>query len=106
MILTRWRWIFPLRRWYGIMMAFSTIGDAAIAAVTTDFAGGLFGRLAGHSFLLVGLLMTMQRALGQQRTVRLAVAPLILLLCFAFAFIVHEELFKGADMFRLHPSVA
>jgi hypothetical protein len=31
----------------------------------------------------------------------LAVAPLILSFCFAFAFIVHEELFKGADMFRL-----
>lgn len=59
MTLTRWRWIFPLRRWYGIMMAFTALSDAAVAAVTTDFAGGIFGRLAGHSFLLVGLVMTM-----------------------------------------------
>jgi sulfoxide reductase heme-binding subunit YedZ len=51
---TRQRWIAPLRRWYGIVFAITAITDAAIASITTSFAGGVFGRLAGHSFLLVG----------------------------------------------------
>ena len=49
------RWIAPLRRWYGIMFALIGISDAATAAITTDFAGGVFGRLAGHTFLVTGL---------------------------------------------------
>lgn len=52
---TRQRWIAPLRRWYGIMFAITAITDATIASITSDFAGGVFGRLAGHSFLLAGL---------------------------------------------------
>jgi DMSO/TMAO reductase YedYZ heme-binding membrane subunit len=55
--LTGARWIAPLRRWYGIMFAVIGIADAATAAITTDFAGGVFGRLAGHTFLVTGFLV-------------------------------------------------
>ena len=54
---TRQRWFTPLRRWYGIMFAITAISDATIASITTGFAGGVFGRVAGHSFLLAGLTM-------------------------------------------------
>ena len=57
--LTGWRWIAPLRRWYGIMFAVVGIADAATASITTDFAGGVFGRLAGHSFLVAGSFMVL-----------------------------------------------
>ncbi len=53
---TRQRWVAPLRRWYGIMFAITAITDATIASISTEFAGGVFGRLAGHSFLVVGFL--------------------------------------------------
>jgi DMSO/TMAO reductase YedYZ heme-binding membrane subunit len=53
------RWFTPLRRWYGIMFAVIGIADAATAAITTDFAGGIFGRLAGHTFLVTGLLIVL-----------------------------------------------
>jgi methionine sulfoxide reductase heme-binding subunit len=59
MTVTRQRWFFPLRRWYGLVMACTAFTDAAVAAVTTSFAGGVFGRLAGHSFLLVGFVNVM-----------------------------------------------
>jgi DMSO/TMAO reductase YedYZ heme-binding membrane subunit len=52
--LTGARWIAPLRRWYGIMFAVIGIADSITAAITGDFAGGVFGRLAGHTFLLAG----------------------------------------------------
>jgi DMSO/TMAO reductase YedYZ heme-binding membrane subunit len=55
--LTGAQWIAPLRRWYGIWFAIIGISDATTAAITTDFAGGVFGRLAGHTFLLAGLLI-------------------------------------------------
>jgi sulfoxide reductase heme-binding subunit YedZ len=55
--LTGARWIAPLRRWYGIMFAVIDIADSTTAAITTDFAGGVFGRLAGHTFLVAGLLI-------------------------------------------------
>src|SRR6516165_4255256 len=55
--LTGAQWIAPLRRWYGIWFALIGITDATTAAITTDFAGGVFGRLAGHSFLLAGFLI-------------------------------------------------
>ena len=55
--ITRQRWITPLRRWYGIVFAITAMTDAIVASITTDFAGGVFGRIAGHSFLLVGLVM-------------------------------------------------
>jgi sulfoxide reductase heme-binding subunit YedZ len=51
------RWFVPLRRWYGIVMACTGLGDAIAAGITDDFAGGVFGRLAGHVFELMGLLM-------------------------------------------------
>jgi methionine sulfoxide reductase heme-binding subunit len=57
--ITRQRWITPLRRWYGIMFAITAITDAIIASITTAFAGGVFGRLAGHSFLLAGFVMVL-----------------------------------------------
>jgi methionine sulfoxide reductase heme-binding subunit len=57
--LTGQYWFVPLRRWYGIMMAASAFGDATAAGVTDNFAGGVFGRLAGHTFVLAGLMMVM-----------------------------------------------
>jgi DMSO/TMAO reductase YedYZ heme-binding membrane subunit len=55
--LTGARWFAPLRRWYGIFFALIGISDGTTAAITTAFAGGPMGRLAGHSFLLSGLLI-------------------------------------------------
>jgi DMSO/TMAO reductase YedYZ heme-binding membrane subunit len=53
------RWFAPLRRWYGIMFALIGISDATTAAISTDFAGGVFGRLAGHTFLVTGLFIVL-----------------------------------------------
>ena len=53
------RWFVPLRRWFGIFFALIGISDAATAAITTDFSGGVFGRLAGHTFLVTGLLVVL-----------------------------------------------
>jgi DMSO/TMAO reductase YedYZ heme-binding membrane subunit len=53
--LTGAQWIAPLRRWYGIWFAVIGLADTTTAAITTDFAGGVFGRLAGHTFLVTGL---------------------------------------------------
>lgn len=55
--LTGARWFAPLRRWYGIFFALIGISDGTTAAITTAFAGGPMGRLAGHTFLLSGLLV-------------------------------------------------
>jgi sulfoxide reductase heme-binding subunit YedZ len=57
--LTGARWIAPLRRWYGVMFAVMGMADAITAAITGDFAGGVFGRLAGHTFLLAGFLVVL-----------------------------------------------
>jgi methionine sulfoxide reductase heme-binding subunit len=57
--LTGQRWFVGLRRWYGIMMAFTGFGDAVAAGITDTFAGGVFGRLAGHVFELMGFMMVM-----------------------------------------------
>jgi DMSO/TMAO reductase YedYZ heme-binding membrane subunit len=56
-LLTRQRWFIPMRRWYGVMLALSAATDATIASITTSFSGGVLGRIAGHSFLLTGLVM-------------------------------------------------
>jgi DMSO/TMAO reductase YedYZ heme-binding membrane subunit len=48
------QWIAPLRRWYGIWFAVIGLADTTTAAITTDFAGGPLGRLAGHTFTLTG----------------------------------------------------
>jgi DMSO/TMAO reductase YedYZ heme-binding membrane subunit len=53
------RWFAPLRRWYGIFFALIGISDAATAAITTDFEGGVFGRLAGHTFLVTGFFVVL-----------------------------------------------
>jgi DMSO/TMAO reductase YedYZ heme-binding membrane subunit len=53
------RWFVPLRRWYGIMMGCCGIGDAVAASITDNFAGGVLGRVAGHTFTLAGFLMVM-----------------------------------------------
>lgn len=57
--LTGQRWFIPLRRWYGIMMACCSIGDALAAGLTDTFAGGFLGRVAGHVFELMGFMMVM-----------------------------------------------
>jgi DMSO/TMAO reductase YedYZ heme-binding membrane subunit len=57
--LTGQHWFVPLRRWYGIMMAATSVGDAVAAGITDTFAGGVFGRLAGHVFELMGFFMVM-----------------------------------------------
>ncbi len=57
--LTGQQWIAPLRRWYGIMFALIGISDGTTAAITTSFAGGPIGRLAGHTFLLSGFLIVL-----------------------------------------------
>jgi DMSO/TMAO reductase YedYZ heme-binding membrane subunit len=57
--LTGQRWIAPLRRWYGIMFALIGIADATTASITTTFAGGVVGRLAGHTFLVTGFLVVL-----------------------------------------------
>jgi methionine sulfoxide reductase heme-binding subunit len=57
--LTGQRWFVPLRRWYGIMMACCGIGDMLAAGFTDTFAGGFFGRVAGHVFELMGFMMVM-----------------------------------------------
>jgi DMSO/TMAO reductase YedYZ heme-binding membrane subunit len=40
-------------------MACTAFGDALAAGITDNFAGGVFGRLAGHVFELMGFLMVM-----------------------------------------------
>ena len=57
--LTGARWYAPLRRWYGIFFALIGISDGTTAAITTDFDGGIFGRLAGHTFLVTGFLIVL-----------------------------------------------
>jgi DMSO/TMAO reductase YedYZ heme-binding membrane subunit len=59
MTLTGQRWFFPLRRWFGITMGACAIGDMLAAGLTDPFAGGFFGRVAGHVFELMGFLMVM-----------------------------------------------
>ena len=55
--LTRQSWFVPLRKWYGIVLACTAITDGVIASITGSFAGGIIGRVAGHTFLLAGLMM-------------------------------------------------
>jgi methionine sulfoxide reductase heme-binding subunit len=57
--LTGQRWFVPLRRWYGILFACSGFGDMLAAGLTDNFAGGFFGRVAGHVFELMGFMMVM-----------------------------------------------
>jgi DMSO/TMAO reductase YedYZ heme-binding membrane subunit len=57
--LTGQRWFVPLRRWYGILFACSGFGDMLAAGLTDNFAGGFFGKVAGHVFELMGFMMVM-----------------------------------------------
>jgi sulfoxide reductase heme-binding subunit YedZ len=57
--LTGQRWLVGLRRWYGIMMACCGIGDMLAAGLSDGFAGGFFGRVAGHVFELMGFMIVM-----------------------------------------------
>lgn len=57
--LTRRQWFVPLRRWYGIVFAFDIFLDAIIASNDTAFNGPVGAKLAGHTFLILGLLMTL-----------------------------------------------
>jgi methionine sulfoxide reductase heme-binding subunit len=41
---------------------------------------------------------------GREQIVFFALLPMMLLFLLAFAYIVHEEVFKGVDMFKLNPS--
>ena len=50
-------WFVPLRKWYGITLACNAIADGILASITGSFAGGVIGRVAGHTFLLAGLMM-------------------------------------------------
>ena len=59
MTITGQRWFFPLRRWYGIMMAACGIGDTIGAGLEDTFSGGFLAKLVEHSFTLVGLIMVM-----------------------------------------------
>jgi DMSO/TMAO reductase YedYZ heme-binding membrane subunit len=53
------QWFAPLRRWYRIFFALIGISDATTASITTNFARGVFGRLAGHTFLVTGFLVVL-----------------------------------------------
>ncbi len=57
--LTGRQWLVPLRRWYGVVMAVTIFVDAAEASNDTAFNGPVGAKLAAHSFLLTGLLMTL-----------------------------------------------
>jgi sulfoxide reductase heme-binding subunit YedZ len=59
MTITGWRWIFPLRRWYGIMMAFDGIIDGIGAGIEDTFQGGFIDKLTEHTFVLVGTVMVL-----------------------------------------------
>jgi DMSO/TMAO reductase YedYZ heme-binding membrane subunit len=59
MLLTGQRWFFPLRRWFGIMMAASAIGDTIAAGLTDAEAGGFLSRITEHTFVFVGFLMVL-----------------------------------------------
>lgn len=56
--MTGWTWHLALRRDYGVAMFLSAALDLILAALTTGdtFSGGVFGRIGGHSFLVVGTL--------------------------------------------------
>jgi sulfoxide reductase heme-binding subunit YedZ len=116
--LTSQRWFVPLRKWYGIMFAITVIADAIIASITTGFAGGVFGRLAGHSFLLAGFTMVLlavpllaisnnwsQRWLGKywkpiQRTTYVIWGLLFVHLALLFGFKVSTEPGDGDPVFH------
>ena len=54
--LTGYRAIGPLRWWFGVMFFTNALVDLTIASIVTgeDFKGGFAGRVAGHTFLVLG----------------------------------------------------
>jgi len=58
--LTGARWFVPLRWWFGVLFFATAAVDLVIASIVTgdDFKGGFLGRIAGHTFLLVGTTTT------------------------------------------------
>ena len=52
-------WFVPLRKWYGVMIAVTATTDAVLALFTGLFAGGIFGQVTAHSFLVAGLAMVL-----------------------------------------------
>jgi DMSO/TMAO reductase YedYZ heme-binding membrane subunit len=57
--LTGRQWFVPLRRWYGVVLAVTIFLDAALASNDTAFNGPVGAKLAEHSFLILGLTMTL-----------------------------------------------
>jgi DMSO/TMAO reductase YedYZ heme-binding membrane subunit len=57
--MTRRQWFVPLRRWYGIVFAVNIFLDALAASNDPAFAGGPVSELANHTFLLLGVTMTL-----------------------------------------------
>lgn len=57
--LTRRQWFVPLRRWYGIVFAFNIFLDAITAGNDPAFNGAPYARLLDHTFLLLGVTMTL-----------------------------------------------
>jgi DMSO/TMAO reductase YedYZ heme-binding membrane subunit len=52
-------WFVPLRKWYGVMIAVTATTDATLALFTGLFAGGTFGQVTAHSFLVAGFAMVL-----------------------------------------------
>jgi DMSO/TMAO reductase YedYZ heme-binding membrane subunit len=57
MILTGERWFFPLRRWFGILMAVCAFGDGISAGLVDPFFGNFLEKLTEHTFTLIGFTM-------------------------------------------------
>jgi DMSO/TMAO reductase YedYZ heme-binding membrane subunit len=58
---TGWRWVAPLRQWFGIVFA-ATVGvDIILTAITASvhLGGGFLSRTVGHPFTLVGVVATL-----------------------------------------------
>jgi DMSO/TMAO reductase YedYZ heme-binding membrane subunit len=52
-------WFVPLRKWYGVMIAVTATTDATLALFTGLFAGGTFGQVTAHTFLVAGFAMVL-----------------------------------------------
>jgi DMSO/TMAO reductase YedYZ heme-binding membrane subunit len=52
-------WFVPLRKWYGVMIAVTATTDATLALFTGLFAGGIFGQVTAHTFLVAGFAMVL-----------------------------------------------
>lgn len=59
--ITGWRWIAPLRWWYGAMFAATVSVDIVLTAIAggVHLHGGFLSRTVGHPFTLVGVTATL-----------------------------------------------